>query len=114
MSTPSRPPATEYADALRAYHLAAANWLGLDPTQVLTLSLEGADDPRVSTVATWEAISKQEPPVGQALHPGLRNDGDNLTYTAGVVLDYDDSAALRNAIGPKPTPPWADREEWAP
>ena len=99
-------PFGEYCEALRAYHLAAAEWLGMNADQVFRFALSEGDDghPR----ATWEASAKQEPRVGYVTH-GARGDDEGITFTGEVVLDYLDGLALNTAIGPYPTPPWAGK-----
>jgi hypothetical protein len=106
----------EYRDAMRAWSLAAAEWLALDPEAVFKLDVTERpfNEFGGSTVeATWSATTRLAPRVGH-VHPwGASRDGETTTFSGGVSLDYDDSKAFWEAVGPKPKDPWETPEAQA-
>src|SRR5690349_5959335 len=99
----------EYLEAMKVWSLAAAEWLALDPGAVFKLDVE--DRPfnefgGASIEATWSAVALLTPRTGHVHAPGMRSDGEVVTYVGKVSLDYDDSEAFRKAVGPKPKGPW--------
>jgi hypothetical protein len=93
-------PVRRYRDALHAWNLAAARWLGLDPNAVTRLEIE--PDDRGNIVAKWEAVEPQHPPLGYVETGGVRSDGECVAYFASVTLDHDNTGAFNTSIGPKP------------
>lgn len=103
---------TEYTEALDAWNLEATRWLGLDPDEVTDLSVDR--DEHGCTVGQWESIEPQKPTRGYVV-TGAKSNGDDLpVYTGSVSLDWRDTKAFMEAVGPKPdmfTPAERDRLE---
>ena len=101
----------QYRDAMDAWNLAAARWLGLDPEAVTRLDVDTSE--RGHTVAKWEAVERQRPPLGY-VETGVASDGECVVWSGSLTLDYPDATAFSEALGPKPemfTP--AERERLA-
>lgn len=115
---------TAYAEALRLYHLAAAEWLGLDPHKVVSLKVDrgrppvftetGLDSGRYVEVS-WTSVDEiLTPRTGHVRPPSVSGDGETTRFGGCVALDDQDGAALLEHIGPEPemfTP--AERERLA-
>lgn len=107
---------SEYRDAMNAWSLAAAKWLALDHEKVFELDVRerSYNDGGGKTVeAVWSATAQLAPRLGFLHAYGMSSDGENVTFTGGVSLDFDDSAAFWEAVGPKPKGPWETPEAQA-
>jgi hypothetical protein len=99
----------EFREKLQAWHLAAAEWLGLDPAKVFRLELvEPGDVPEMYSMAKWEST---EDLTARAGHPGQTgitsqdvgyDEMPMVTYHQATYLDYDDGRALYAEVGPMP------------
>lgn len=110
------PDIREYREAMKAWDRAAAEWLGLDLEQVFKLDV--TDRPfnefgGTIVEAEWSAMALLTPRCGHVHAPNISGDGESVTCSGGVSLDYDDSKAFRQAVGPRPTAPWETPEALA-
>jgi hypothetical protein len=97
-------PLREYVEAMRVYHAAVAEWLGLDVESIFKFT---TSNDRGYKRVVWDAIAKQEPRLGYIEH-GARGDEQGITFTGVALLDHPEALALFEAVGPEPTPPWAN------
>lgn len=96
------PEVREFTEALRAYNLAVAGWLNLNPEQVFSLDVEENDAPEPFRV-TWEATERQQPRLGHPGAWGMRNYGDENTIHSGeVLLSWMDAQEMVAVVGEKP------------
>lgn len=105
-----RASARDYRDRLDAFNLAAAEWLGIDPTQVTRFDLTEGKEPEFDigrmtggeyTRVTWEALTEQRPRTGE-YNRSARWDGDRRWFIAEVLIDWIQDRERRAVTGPKP------------
>lgn len=117
MSGPVKPQRTEYAEALEAYHLRLAVWLGLDPHEVTGMDEvpRAADDSVAAGMpaglqVTWRSYNSPQdadPARGRVAAPvGMSKFGeDPMVFANGVELDWEETRRLRAEVGEKPAFP---------
>jgi hypothetical protein len=102
----------EFREKLRAFNLAAAKWLGLDPSKVFRLELvEHIHElyPELYSMAKWESTEDLTASVGVPGQTGVvdrhvgYDDERFLTYHQATYFDYDQGRALWAEVGPVPS-----------
>jgi hypothetical protein len=120
MAAPSTPDTTEwrlphewreYREAMKARHLTAAQWLGLDPNKVIATSFKLEKDenyPETYAAVQWTSPEMLKPrsDVEAVLSLGVSSTcDDDPSYNVRAALHPNDGHALYLAIGAEPTPP---------
>lgn len=100
------PDMQRYTDDLRAYELAQAEWLGLDPSRVYKIS-EQIDPPREMfdgerLLVSWLSTDQETAARGHQSAPTVSSDGERVEWGATVHLDCMDYREMREAIGERP------------
>lgn len=88
-----------YVEALSAWNLAAADWLGLNPDEVFDLDVDTGRADQI--LARWKSIEEQTPRFGADSTTAEFAD-ETVTYTGVLSLGWHDSKAFMDAVGPKP------------
>lgn len=105
-----------YIEDLRRYWVRMAEWLGLDPSQVMRMDEEpkrvtdGPYDPPANLDITWQSFDRpHEADQGQyryRLPMSMRGDVDGTTtFANGVSLAWPEADRLRFEVGEKPQMP---------
>lgn len=130
MSSPLRPTQLpsrmqQYFDDLRAYDLAVAEWLGLNPELVMHLDEQEIKHPTEHGFAapptlklTWQALDQHQlaatGPGREPLPLAARGGFDDPTvFTLGVHLGWDEVARLRAEVGHRPAFPMSVQDRVA-
>jgi hypothetical protein len=99
----------EFREKLQAWHLASAEWLGLDTTKVMRLELVVAGDvPEMYAMAKWESIEDLTAGAGHPGHTNITSQGVGndekrmVTYHQATYFDFDEGRALYAEVGPMP------------
>lgn len=99
----------EFREKLQAWHLVAAEQLGLDPTKVLRLELvEPTDVPEMYSMAKWESTEDLTSKIGHPGQTGITSQAVGydeermVTYHQAAYLDFDEGRALYAEVGPPP------------
>lgn len=98
----------EYNDKLAAWHRSACEWLGLDLSRVFT-GVEIREG--LCTQVTVQSNEGLDWDRSRVAHHSWSFAGyaDEHVHTFLLFLDYEQSKAMADHIGPRPRAPWEDR-----
>lgn len=98
------PTIDEYREAMRAYEMGVAKFLGIDARKCFDLR-ESAEHGRLHL--TWRAVDgpqQAEPRGGRAETPwSMFAEDEQVTWFGGVALDDTETARFRAEVGDRPT-----------
>lgn len=110
MSAPILPHG-EHVEAMRAYHLRLAEWLGIDPSLAFDLRDEDVPcgEPPLSYLMTTVRWKSADRPLSIKASAGraemalcFQADGETVVFTNGVSLDGMETERMREAVGQRP------------